>query len=232
MNSLFTRVKKSVEKNLLSQDISGKVKKRKVLVIQAHPVYESYSSTLLVEARRGLKEAGHDLRVRRLYWTAEHPNESYAGSNFGAAMTEEEHRCYFDGTCISKDVAEAVQDLQWCNSIIFIYPTWWFCFPAILKGYFDRVLLPHVSMYSRLEHIKKIGVITTYGAPAHLVEHAGDSSRRFIKYSLLPMFSTDCSLDWMGLYSMDSSDEEDTATAAMKQRQEFLSDVRYSCSKF
>merc|ERR1712070_202056 len=36
-------------------------------------------------------------------------------------------------------------DLAWCDSIIFVYPTYWYSFPAILKGFFDRVCLPHVA---------------------------------------------------------------------------------------
>lgn len=79
-------------------------------------------------------------------------------------------------------------------------------------------------MHSGLVHIKKVGVVTTYGAPQHLVQHAGDSARRFIRYSLLPMFSPDCLIDWNGLYSMDQATE--------LERKSFLKEVRENCKDF
>ena len=42
----------------------------------------------------------------------------------------------------SSEITKAVADLRWANSLVFVYPTWWFNFPAALKGYFDRVFLP------------------------------------------------------------------------------------------
>jgi putative NADPH-quinone reductase len=29
---------------------------------------------------------------------------------------------------------------RWADSVVFVYPTWWFNMPAILKGYLDRSL--------------------------------------------------------------------------------------------
>ena len=34
---------------------------------------------------------------------------------------------------------------QWADTLIFVYPTWWYGLPAILKGWLDRVWLPEVS---------------------------------------------------------------------------------------
>ena len=44
-----------------------------------------------------------------------------------------------------KQIKKYASDLSWCDSIVFIYPTYWYSFPAILKGFFDRVCLPHVA---------------------------------------------------------------------------------------
>lgn len=30
--------------------------------------------------------------------------------------------------------------VRWADSVVFVYPTWWFNMPAILKGYLDRSL--------------------------------------------------------------------------------------------
>ncbi len=37
-----------------------------------------------------------------------------------------------------RDVKTAI---EWADHLVFIYPTWWGTFPALLKGFFDRVLL-------------------------------------------------------------------------------------------
>ena len=79
-------------------------------------------------------------------------------------------------------------------------------------------------MNSGLEHINKVAVITTYGAPQRLVQHAGDSARRFVKYSMLPMCSESCLLDWSALYCMDGATQEDRAT--------FLAEIRENCIYF
>ena len=42
----------------------------------------------------------------------------------------------------SSEIYKAVADLRWANALVLVYPTWWFNFPATLKGYFDRVFLP------------------------------------------------------------------------------------------
>jgi hypothetical protein len=51
---------------------------------------------------------------------------------------------------ISKHHHHHHHDLRWCDSVVFVFPTWWFSLPAIVKGYLDRVLLPgvnHVFIY-------------------------------------------------------------------------------------
>jgi NAD(P)H dehydrogenase (quinone) len=37
------------------------------------------------------------------------------------------------------------RDLRWCDTLIFVYPTWWYGLPAMIKGWLDRVLVPGVA---------------------------------------------------------------------------------------
>ena len=39
------------------------------------------------------------------------------------------------------DIAGLVEDVEWAEQIVFHFPMWWFGPPAILKGWFDRVLV-------------------------------------------------------------------------------------------
>ena len=84
-------------------------------------------------ALRRAKEGGHACKRRSLY-----------AEGFQPALSASERSRYFD--CVAKnysdDVKSHLADLRWCDSLIFVYPTWWFNMPAMLKGYFDRTLVP------------------------------------------------------------------------------------------
>ena len=43
---------------------------------------------------------------------------------------------------LEPDLAKAQELIQWSNHIVFVYPNWWGTMPALMKGFFDRVLLP------------------------------------------------------------------------------------------
>jgi FMN-dependent NADH-azoreductase len=119
MNNVFTLIKKNVERNMFRSNI-----KRRVIVIHAHPVLDkSYSASLLNEVRSGLLAGGHDVRVKRLYFNPKYPDESYDHKTFSAILTEEEHEAYFEDKFICSQVQEAADDLQWCNSVMLVYPT-------------------------------------------------------------------------------------------------------------
>jgi putative NADPH-quinone reductase len=132
------------------------------------------------------------------------------------------------------DIIDAVDDLRWCTSIVFVYPTWWYGMPAILKGYFDRVMIPGVAFhYNRnrqyrvipgLPHIKKIGIVTTYGAPDLIVKIHGDHGRRLVTHGLAPHCALGCRVVHKGLYSIDRSTET--------QRAAFLENVMNSYRYF
>jgi putative NADPH-quinone reductase len=113
--------------------------KKKVLVVHCHPVPESYSTALADAAVRGLKAAGHEVRVRRLYYLG-NSSECYSGKSFPPALTCDERRGYLSPekmderasekdpetiSDISPEVAEAISDLRWCDSLVLVYPTWW-----------------------------------------------------------------------------------------------------------
>eukprot|EP01041_Mallomonas_annulata_P009955 gene9955-20699_t len=221
------------------------ITQRKVLLIHAHPVPESYSTCISKAVESGLQKAGHEVRVRRLYCHGD-PKECYNGKTFEPVLTCEERRNYHDhdkinlrrnnpinadNNLIAADVQEAAADLRWCDSIIFVYPTWWFNMPAILKGYFDRVLLQgigfeldHKGLHPALTNIKKIGVVSTYGSPWYLVAYAGDNGRQFISRGLRSCFAPTCQLTWYSLYDADS--------ATYEERRKFLENIEESFKSF
>ena len=56
------------------------------------------------------------------------------------------------------------------EKLVFVFPQWWFNVPAILKGFFDRVLVPGVAfdhasgggpLIPRLTHVNALWVVSS-----------------------------------------------------------------------
>ena len=67
-----------------------------------------------------------------------------------------------------------VSRLKEAEALVLLFPNWWFGFPAMLKGWFDRVWGPgiaydHASDFGpiipRLDNLKRVLAITTMEAP-------------------------------------------------------------------
>ncbi|MCJ8502352.1 NAD(P)H-dependent oxidoreductase [Desulfatitalea alkaliphila] len=133
------------------------------LVVTAHPLEESLCATLTRRVVRRLTERGHDVVLEDLY-----------AERFDAAMTVTERAGYYEGTYDTKAVQSQVTRLLRSQAIVFVFPTWWFGCPAVLKGWFDRVWVPGVAddhsagfgpIKPRLHRLRETLVVTTLGAP-------------------------------------------------------------------
>ena len=58
---------------------------------------------------------------------------------------EAERRAYHDVGANRASVAKEIERLTNCEGLVFVFPTWWYGMPAILKGYIDRVWVPGVA---------------------------------------------------------------------------------------
>ena len=100
---------------------------RKILLVQAHPVDDSFSAAIATAVVAGAKEGGHEIRRRSLYKERYQP-----------ALTAKERSSYFDTAKgllrLPADTRSHLNDLRWADSLVFVYPTWWFNMPAMLKG--------------------------------------------------------------------------------------------------
>lgn len=113
------------------------------LVVKAHPLEESLCRTLCDATVEYLSAAGHEYRLVDLYL-----------AGFAPSLTAVERRSYYAEYDFAA-VRREVEDLLWAEAIILVFPTWWFGFPAILKGWFDRVWAPGVAY----DHDASLGAI-------------------------------------------------------------------------
>lgn len=134
----------------------------KCLLVLAHPLANSLNATLAQAAAAALRDAGHEVKVRNLYETG-----------FSPALTTAERQGYYTGFDSSRIAAEA-EELQEAETLVLVFPTWWFSLPAMLKGWIDRVWAPGVAydhatdlgaLKPRLQGLKHTIAITTLGSP-------------------------------------------------------------------
>ncbi len=102
----------------------------KCLVIYSHPNSKSFNHAVKDEVLNQLKIRGHEVEVRDLYEIGFNPVLSLKDfETLGKGETP-------------PDIKKEQEFLLWAEAIIVIHPTWWNSFPAMLKGYFDKILLP------------------------------------------------------------------------------------------
>jgi putative NADPH-quinone reductase len=148
----------------------------RVLVLFAHPLADSFHASLHRTAVTALREAGHAVDDCDLY-----------AENFDPVLSAEERRHYHDLSRNQAPVASYVARLQAAEALVLCFPTWCFGPPAILKGFFDRVLMPGVSftledgnVRPALTNIRHILAVVTYGRPRYMAWWVGDPPRRIV----------------------------------------------------
>lgn len=99
----------------------------KVLIINGHPNKASYCNALCESYATGSMSCGNEVVVLNLY-----------DLNFNSNL----ENGYGKIQELEPDLKLAQQKITWANHIVIIHPVWWGSIPAILKGFFDRVLLP------------------------------------------------------------------------------------------
>ena len=133
----------------------------RALVVLAHPLPDSLCRHLAEGAVKAARDQGWQVTLRDL-----------CEEGFDPRMTAEERSSYYSG--FHGDSAKEVEDLVQAQVLILIFPTWWFGFPAVLKGWFDRIWAPGAAydhapgfgpMIPRLDGLREVLAITTMGAP-------------------------------------------------------------------
>jgi NAD(P)H dehydrogenase (quinone) len=101
----------------------------KTLIIVAHPNPQSFNKNgILKTVVEELTTKKHEIVVRDLYEINFNPLLS--GSDFAE----------FQQGKTPADIKTEQDHILWADNIVMIYPVWWIGRPAIMQGYFDRVL--------------------------------------------------------------------------------------------
>jgi NAD(P)H dehydrogenase (quinone) len=182
----------------------------RALVVFCHPCSESFNAAVRDLVMAKLTAAGAEVRLNDLY-----------AREFQPILTWGEWKGYLDSPknidCVSHDV----QDVRWCDTLIFVYPTWWYGLPAMLKGWLDRVLLPDVAFLMpdaqhrdarpALQHISRLGVFTTCGASWLVTQVVGAPGKRTLTRGVGFLCKPGRRTAFAAHYLMDSSTPESRA---------------------
>lgn len=179
----------------------------RVLVLYAHPVETSYHAALHARVLASLARAGHEVDDLDLY-----------AEDFDPRLTRAERLAYHDLDNDRAAVAPYVARLQRAEALVLVFPVWNFGYPAILKGFFDRVFLPGVSFRMAdgkvvpcLHNIRKVATVTTYGGSRLRALLVGDPPRKAVKRVLRAVVRPAAPFRYLAHYDMNRSTPESRA---------------------
>lgn len=149
----------------------------------AHHEPSSFTAAMKNLAEEILSRQGHSISVSDLYGQGFNPLAqkwdfvTTSGGHFNY-MTEQKHAANLD-LAFSPDILAEIQKVKAADIVLFIAPMWWFSVPAILKGWFDRVLAMGVAwdggrFYEKgLMRGKQAMLIMSAGHPGNYYSHYG-----------------------------------------------------------
>ena len=173
-----------------------------VHLIYAHPLPDSFAAAALKRVSAALEAGGHSIDLLDLY-----------AEDFEPRLSAAERARYHDVPANLEPVRGYVERLRAADALVLVFPAWNFGPPAILKGWFDRVLLPGVSfdlsggkIRPALTNITRFGVVTSYGQPGWIVRWViGDPLRKQMLRALKRCMRPGARTRWHACYDMNNA---------------------------
>jgi putative NADPH-quinone reductase len=193
----------------------------RILVLYAHPVETSFGAAVHACAVAALKARGHAVDDCDLN-----------AEGFNPVMSRQDRLDYHDVSINRARVGAYVDRLLAAEALVLSFPVWNMGFPAILKGFVDKVFLPGVSFvlhdngdYSpSLHNIKRLGAVCTYGGARWRTFLMGDPPRRVVKRTMRANIAPGAPCDYLAHYDMNHTNPE--------RRAAFLKEVEARFSRW
>lgn len=183
-----------------------------VLVVYAHPVETSFNAGLHRLIVERLRAKGHAVDDCDLY-----------AEDFDPRLTRAERLAYHDPRSDEEPAEPYVARLKRAEALVLSFPVWNYGYPAILKGFFDRVFLPDVSfrlvdgkVQPSLHNITRVAAVTTYGGSRFRAMLMGDPPRKIVKRMLRATVKPGARVTYLAHYAMNLSTDDSRAAFSRK----------------
>jgi NAD(P)H dehydrogenase (quinone) len=175
----------------------------KVLVVYAHPNPRSFNHAVLEAFTKGLKDGGHTYEVVDLYAIKFDP------------CAKLEDLAQFSGGQMPREVLDQQEKVAAADGLVFIFPRWDWTYPAILKGWIQRVF-SYGYAYRMSEkgvegllHPNKALLISTTMAPKEFYETSGlKEAYEKISNTTLRDYSGIANVNHVTFYALTIVDDE------------------------
>ncbi|KAB1065578.1 NAD(P)H-dependent oxidoreductase [Salibacter halophilus] len=105
------------------------MKGNKILIINGHPDKESYNFGLAEAYRKGAESTNASVDIINVRDLEFNPNLQFG---------------YRKRTELEPDLKKSIDKIKESDHIVWVFPMWWYGYPAILKGFIDRTFLPGI----------------------------------------------------------------------------------------
>ncbi len=183
---------------------------KNIVVINGHPDKKSFNFALADAYKKGAKKTKSKISEINVAELDFDPNLKFG---------------YREPMDLEPDLSDAWEKIKEADHQVWIHPVWWGGFPAILKGFIDRLFLPGEAFKYRKDSVwwdkllqgKTARIITTIDQPSWYYRlFFGSPSVKSLKRSILKFCGVKpVSVKYIG--SIRDSDE--------KQRQKWLDEV-------
>ncbi len=103
---------------------------KNILVINGNPVQESYNYALSEAYLKGARKTDSNLSQINISELNFNPNLA-----FGYRKRSE----------LEPDLLEAIKKIKKADHLVWVFPMWWYGYPALMKGFIDRTFLPGIT---------------------------------------------------------------------------------------
>lgn len=190
-------------------------------MISAHPVPDSFGAALRDTVVGALRGAGHEVDLLDL-----------DAARFDPVLSAPAHALHRAGPETKPEIAGPAASVMAAEALVFVYPTWWGGQPAILKGWFDRVLVEGVAytfppgarrIRPLLRRVRRLAVVTTHGSSKWMNTLQGEPGKRAVLRGLRSLCHPLARGSWIAMYGMDGADD--------RARRRFLARVERRISR-
>ncbi len=138
------------------------------LIVVSHPLPGSLTGAVARQVAAGLEQAGHSFELADL-----------AAEGFDPRFNPNDVAVHLRQTVVDPAVAAEQARVERADALVLVYPVYWWSFPALLKGWIDRVFVngwayeetPDGTVVRKLGHL-----------PIHLVAIGGADLRTYARH--------------------------------------------------